>query len=265
MRLSQVQSGVPLNTTRLRIACTQDLSLVKSFNGLLVACVDTALYNGANFAGYLWLKTAYAARSNGGAMGPFVALLAGMLSGSVASSIAMPLNVITTKRQASNASAVPLSARAAASSIIRDDGVLGLWRGYAAAVYKNIDPAITFFVFDWLRAAWLATGAVSSPFVTFALGLVSKIVAIVLSYPLILAQARIHAMDKSAAVKGEKGEVYSSVSDVLVKVVAKDGLSGLYSGMGATVLGESLKNALKFMLKDQFATAATVVAHALLV
>jgi hypothetical protein len=35
--------------------------------------------------------------------------------------------------------------------------------------------------------------------------------------------------------------------------------------MGATVLGESLKNALKFMLKDQFATAATVVAHALLV
>lgn len=250
------------------LCALQGLSLSKSFNGLLVACVDTALYNGANFAGYLWLKMLYAARNNGGAMGPTVALLAGMISGSVASSIAMPLNVITTKRQASAASAVPLSARAAATSIIRDDGLLGLWRGYAAAVYKNIDPAITFFVFDWLRAAWLATGAASSPFATFVLGLVSKVVAIVVSYPLVLAQARIHAMDKSAAAKkghhAEKGEVYSSVSDVLGKVVAREGLPGLYSGMWATVVGESLKNALKFMLKDQFATVATVIAHTLL-
>ncbi len=250
----------------MRLCALQGLSLSKSFNGLLVACVDTALYNGANFAGYLWLKMLYAAHRNGVAMGPVVALFAGMVSGSVASSVAMPLNVITTKRQASAGSVVPLSARAAAASIIRDDGLPGLWRGYAAAVYKNIDPAITFFVFDWLSAAWLATGAVSSPLVIFLLGLVSKVIAIIVSYPLVLAQARIHAMDKSIAKKGhaEKGDVYSSVSDVLGKVVAKEGLSGMYSGMWATVAGESLKNALKFTLKDQFATAATVIAHTLL-
>ena len=244
----------------------QGLSLSKSFNGLLVACVDTALYNGANFAGYLWLKTLYAARHNGGAMGPIAALLAGMVSGSVASSIAMPLNVITTKRQASAASAVPLTARAATASIIRDDGLLGLWRGYAAAVYKNIDPAITFFCFDWLSVAWARAGGASSPFATFFLGLISKVVAIVVSYPLVLAQARIHAMDKFGSSKKdgtERAEVYSSVSDVMAKVVAKDGVLALYSGMWATVLGESLKNALKFMLKDQFATAAAVIAHSL--
>lgn len=228
--------------------------------------MDTALYNGANFAGYLWLKTAFGARRDGAAMGPIIALLAGMVSGSFASSIAMPLNVITTKRQASAASAAPLSAQAAASSIIRDDGLLGLWRGYAAAVYKNIDPAITFFVFDWLTATWVASGGNISPFVTFCLGLVSKVVAIVVSYPLVLAQARIHAMDKCGANKDKPAsDVYSSVSDVLIKVVTTEGPFALYSGMWATVLGESLKNALKFMLKDQFATVANVIAHSLLV
>jgi hypothetical protein len=265
--------GDPTALTRptCGLGLVQGLSLSKSFNGLLVACVDTALYNGANFAGYLWLKNIYAARSGGASMGPIVALLAGMVSGSFASSVAMPLNVITTKRQASAGSDKPLSARGAAASIIRDDGLPGLWRGYAAAVYKNIDPAITFFVFDWLSAARLATGAAPSAFATFILGLVSKVVAIILSYPLVLAQARIHAMDKSGAAKKDKdgtdaadSGVYSSVSDVLMRVVASEGLLGLYSGMWATVAGESLKNALKFMLKDQFATAAFAIAHSVL-
>ena len=35
------------------------LSLRKRFNGLPLACVDTALYNGANFSLYLYLKRLY--------------------------------------------------------------------------------------------------------------------------------------------------------------------------------------------------------------
>lgn len=200
-------------------------------------------------------------------MGPLVALFAGMVSGSVASSIAMPLNVITTKCQASNGTTNPLTARGAVQSILRDDGLPGLWRGFAAAVYKNIDPAITFFVFDWLSTARLATGASPTAFATFYLGLVAKVVAIVLSYPLVLAQARIHAMDKSGGKKDDSGkptEVYTGVADVLLQAFKTDGLAGLYGGLWATVAGESLKNALKFMLKEQFAAAATAIAYSVL-
>ena len=38
------------------------------------------------------------------------------------------------------------------------------------------------------------------------------------------------------------------------------GFLGLYGGLWATVSGESLKNALKFMLKDQFAATAATIA-----
>ena len=58
------------------------------------------MYNGANFASYFWLKRVWLLR-RGAAMPPLVGLFAGMLAGSFASSIAMPLNVLTTKRQAS--------------------------------------------------------------------------------------------------------------------------------------------------------------------
>jgi hypothetical protein len=122
------------------------LSLAKSFNGLLVACVDTALYNGANFAGYFFIKQQiHSARAVAGpvALPPLQALLAGMIAGTCASAVAMPLNVITTKRQASNGSARPLCAASAAAAIVKDDGWAGLWRGFPAAIYKNVDVSAT--------------------------------------------------------------------------------------------------------------------------
>ena len=213
----------PMETSRVILAVSKSdmagLSLLKSFNGLLLACVDTALYNGANFAGYFWLKRLYSSR-NGAAMGPVVALFAGMVSGSFASSIAMPLNVITTKRQASAGSDRPLSRAEATAAILRDDGILGLWRGYAAAVYKNIDPAISFLAFD-LLAARIYRGSAPGAIATFVLGLVAKVIAIVLSYPLVLAQARIHAMDKSKHAK-DGASVDASVYGVLRRTVAEE-------------------------------------------
>ena len=214
----------PLETSRVILAVSKSdmagLSLLKSFNGLLLACVDTALYNGANFAGYFWLKRLYSSRNGGAAMGAVVALFAGMVSGSFASSIAMPLNVITTKRQASAGSDRPLSRAEATAAILRDDGILGLWRGYAAAVYKNIDPAISFWVFD-LLAARIYRGSAPGAIATFALGLVAKVIAIVLSYPLVLAQARIHAMDKSKHAK-DGASVDASVYGVLRRTAAEE-------------------------------------------
>ena len=109
----------------------------------------------------------------------------------------------------------------------------------------------------------------------------AKVIAIVLSYPLVLAQARIHAMDKSKHAK-DGASVDASVYGVLRRTVAEEvrwpvlsvcaqkshadshpalqGFLGLYGGLWATVSGESLKNALKFMLKDQFAATAATIA-----
>ena len=253
----------PLETVRVILsvrssAALQQLSLQSSFNGLPLACLDTALYNGANFAGYLYLKQRWV-----GAMPPLLALLAGMLAGSLASFVAMPLNVITTMRQASNASTKPLSASQATAVILRSDGVPGLWRGFPAAIYKNIDPAITFVVFDWLRALAIRVWTLQpTPLSTFCFGLLAKAVAIVASYPLTLAQAKIHAMDKSKAkakAKEKEKDAYSSVSDVWRQVLATRGWQALYSGLWVTLCGECLKSALKFTLKDQFQSRAMSV------
>ena len=53
------------------------------------------------------------------------------------------------------------------------------------------------------------------------LGLVAKVIAIVLSYPLVLAQARIHAMDKSKHAK-DGASVDASVYGVLRRTVADE-------------------------------------------
>jgi hypothetical protein len=47
-------------------------------------------------------------------------------------------------------------------------------------------------------------------------------------------------------------------------VLEVDGFCGLYSGLTATIAGESIKNALKFSLKEQFAAIAARVAVLLL-
>jgi hypothetical protein len=166
------------------------LTLLRSFNGLVVSCLDSALYNGVSFSGYLYLKQVWKVP-----MPPCVALASGMLAGSVASLFAMPLQSITVKQRASSATQRPLSFLAAAAGTIADDGVAGLWRGYKAGLYMTVDPAIVFVLFDLLQKLASQAGLPASALATFFFGLVAKSVAVTCTYPLALAQANIQAVD----------------------------------------------------------------------
>lgn len=111
--------------------------------------------------------------------------------------------------------------------IIKEDGWTGLWRGLKPSLVLCVNPAITYGLFERMKSAlYQDTGTHPSPYLTFLLGLISKTVATVVTYPYIMAKVRMQW--KPADYEMNKHVQYKSAVEVLHRVYRSDGFSGLY-------------------------------------
>lgn len=89
--------------------------------------------------------------------------------------------------------------------IIREDGWTGLWRGLGPSLVLTVNPALTYGLFERVKVLWLhsrqhsparlASSPSAGPICLstleiFSLGVMSKIVATVITYPYIMAKVR---------------------------------------------------------------------------
>ncbi len=76
------------------------------------------------------------------------------------------------------------------STVLKEDGVAGFFRGFRASVLLCINPAINYTVFEQLKKRLLtSTGARSlTTFQAFVLGAIGKIVATLCTYPWVRAK-----------------------------------------------------------------------------
>jgi hypothetical protein len=181
-------------------------------------------------------------------IGTLMELLLGALAGACAQIMTIPVSVVTTRQQTqipvqigvNKSTGEPVCRRKGmvetARDIVRDEGVTGLWKGLRPALVLTINPAITYGMFERLKTIMLTRKAakmntkIESASLTsldlFLLGLFSKTLATVVTYPYIMAKVRLQW--KAKDYETNERVRYKGALDVLWRVLQSEGLTGWY-------------------------------------
>ncbi|KAJ2800270.1 hypothetical protein H4R21_003244, partial [Coemansia helicoidea] len=130
------------------------------------------------------------------------------------------------------------------AEIIREDGVLSLWQGLVPALILVINPIIQYTAFEQLKnrvERFRKLGSLDF----FVLGAISKLCATSVTYPYILVKSRMQLKQSK-----NENERYASLADGLRKVIAQEGVAGLYKGIESKLLQSVLTASFLFMSKE---------------
>ncbi|ORZ18825.1 mitochondrial carrier domain-containing protein [Absidia repens] len=236
------------------------------YAGLSSSLLGTASTNFTYFYCYSLLRDQYNVKFNNnnsvGTLSTGMELLLGAAAGALTTLITTPVSVVTTRQQT-----LPAEERQGVletcQTIVKEEGVSGLWRGIRPSLVLCVNPSITYgsfekikqFVLKLLHTSVLSSGA------AFGVGALSKTLATVITYPYIMAKVRMQ-WKPSKEMEG-KVEAYKGALDVLARVIKQEGFFGWYRGMSTQISKAVLSQALLFMMKDIF-TNYTILAYALL-
>jgi hypothetical protein len=229
-------------------------------------------------------------------LGTAMELALGALAGGLAQIFTIPVSVITTRQQTQVVPATPtgepttpsassdalprgwdapkkesrrMTMHETAMLIVKEEGWTGLWKGIKPSLILTVNPAITYGFFERMKTVMLTTKRQSDPAAelksldVFYLGLLSKTIATVVTYPYIMAKVRLQWKPADYAVN-EKVR-YKSAAEVLRRVLAAEGIQGWYKvssslsslqelthqGMSAQIVKAVLTQALLFVIKDK--------------
>ena len=120
-------------------------------------------------------------------------LILGALAGAFAQIFTIPVAVIATRQQlhVSEDGAAAPGLLETAREIIAEHGLTGLWMGLKPGLVLTVNPAITYGVFERVKGILVATQVAAgaearlTPGRSFAIGVLSKTLATVVTYPYI--------------------------------------------------------------------------------
>ncbi|KAG2497711.1 hypothetical protein HYH03_004448 [Edaphochlamys debaryana] len=187
---------------------------------------------------------------------------AGAIAGAIARFLTGPLDVVKIRFQVQLEPIAGAQAQAqreglrrskytgfgqALTTIVREEGIQGLWRGTVPGLLLTVPyTAVQFVALQQVRqtaAAWgLTANPGLSPVVSLASGALAGAAATLASYPFDLLRTTL-------AAQGEP-KVYPNMWAAAKGIVSQRGPAGLYSGMGVTILEIMPYAALQFGLYD---------------
>ncbi|KAG2424069.1 hypothetical protein HYH02_015248 [Chlamydomonas schloesseri] len=135
----------------------------------------------------------------------------------------------------------------ALTTIVREEGIQGLWRGTVPGLLLTVPyTAVQFVALQQVRQAaahyGLTANPGTAPLVSLASGALAGAAATVASYPFDLLRTTL-------AAQGEP-KVYKTLWDAARGIVSQRGPAGLYSGLGVTLVEIMPYAALQFGLYD---------------
>ena len=133
-----------------------------------------------------------------------VRLLLGVLAGCFAAFVVTPLSTVTFRMQGQGGAGKGIFS--VLSEIINSDGFLSLWHGLGPSLILAVNPCITFYVFDELKAVVIRRKNANkdqkelqsklTPYETLAIGATAKAVASALTFPILMAKIRMGLFGK---------------------------------------------------------------------
>ncbi|KAJ9468837.1 Peroxisomal adenine nucleotide transporter 1 [Diplonema papillatum] len=224
------------------------------FRGWGPSAVTHTVQNSAYHSAYGRLVTTF--QDSSAKISDPLRLLFGVVAGCFAAFLVTPLTIITYKMQGKGGElSSPLS-------IIRDviakEGITGLWAGLGPSLVLAINPCITYYVFDDLKSRWLKSKNAAAaakkedghdvpatkltPLETLCLGALAKAVASTITFPLMMAKIRMSLFGR---------EKYPSMYTTFQTVIHEEGFSGMFKGMGLSLVRSIYIAALEFALRDR--------------
>ncbi|KAL2911734.1 hypothetical protein HK105_208791 [Polyrhizophydium stewartii] len=195
-------------------------------------------------------------------------LLLAAAAGACSRTVTTPISVAATRRQAAGQAgqmagdaddaakggARPRQATYGETvrAIVGSGGVAALWSGLGPSLVLTVNPAITYGLFERLKAGLL--GGRGRTQLTageaFLLGALTKALATVATYPLIVAKVLL----QSGAPAGERA--YAGAADCLRRAAARGGAAALFRGLRAQIGKATLCQALLLAVRAAIARRA---------
>ncbi|MED6133884.1 hypothetical protein PIB30_032348 [Stylosanthes scabra] len=204
------------------------------WKGNMVTIVHRLPYSAVNFYAYEHYKNLLQSligenHSGNTSKNLFVHFVGGGLAGITAASATYPLDLVRTRLAAQRSDVYYRGISHAFSTICREEGFFGLYKGLGATLL-GVGPniAISFSVYEALRSFWKSRRPDDSTvMVSLACGSLSGIASSTATFPLDLVRRR---MQLEGA--GGRARVYNSgLFGTFRRIVQNEGLRGLYRGI----------------------------------
>jgi solute carrier family 25 (mitochondrial thiamine pyrophosphate transporter), member 19 len=185
-------------------------------------------------------------------------ILSGGIAGAFGMSIATPFDVVRTRFIAQDHNRGYRSITDAFTSIVRNEGIRGLFRGLVPSV-SAIAPnaAIQFGTYNFLLEQYMTfmnQETVSRHIILLA-GLLSGIIAKTCIYPLDLTKKRLQIQEfHSNRTTFGKNIMTTGMFDCLRKTLAQEKISGLYKGLAPAVIKSGMMSGLYFFFYEEIIT-----------
>lgn len=184
-------------------------------------------------------------------------LLAGYLAGVITSSLTTPVWITITHKQTDRETSSeggdekrPLVQ--IAKDIYRKDGIKGFWKGILVSYVLSTNPAINYAAFELLKRLHIKFSGSkhAGAFTIFLLGAIAKVIATIITYPLITIKTRLQS-------RGTSPKQNLSIIQFILSVVKEEGILSMYQGISSKILQSVLTAALLFMIHDRITLALT--------
>jgi len=149
------------------------------------------------------------------------------------------------------------------------EGPDGIWRGFGVSSVLTLNPALTFALFDALKARLrkLTGRSRLSTLEGFLVGSLSKALATVMTYPLIrtkvVMQAKPEGDDDGASESAQppngKLRRRKGMAETLVAIWQREGLPGLFRGCSAQIFTAVAKSGILLTCKERLAAFALLI------
>jgi solute carrier family 25 citrate transporter 1 len=182
---------------------------------------------------------------NGKKRHPLKAIVAGGLAGAIEACISYPTEYIKTQLQLFDKKMSPLQC---ARETIRNDGVLGLYRGLSSLLFFSVPKVSSrFFAFETLSNLAKGPDGKMSTLQTLGCGIgAGTCEAIVAVTPMDTIKTRLIHDQLTAATPADRK--YKGFFHGVRTIVGEYGMGGVYKGLTATILKQSSNQAIRWVV-----------------
>eukprot|EP00877_Chromochloris_zofingiensis_P009679 jgi/Chrzof1/4965/Cz15g06170.t1 len=265
-------SSLPLDTAKVRLQLQAGGNKYKGLLGTVAAIAREegpgalykglepgmhrqVVYGGLRIGLYDPIKTWFVGKDHHGDAPLISKIGAGLTAGAVAITIASPTDLVKVRMQSEGKlpPGVPKkypSALAAYRIIVREEGLLGLWKGLGPNVARNaIINAAELASYDQIKQSLLATGVFKDNVGThLAAGVGAGFFAVCIGSPVDVVKSRI---------MGDKAGKYAGVLDCFAKTLREEGLFAFYKGFMPNFARLGTYNVVMFLTLEQMKRLVT--------
>jgi solute carrier family 25 carnitine/acylcarnitine transporter 20/29 len=254
--------GFPLDTIKTRMQTTHvgamdAIKIIQNQHGLRgyyrgvgSPLVSLTILNTLNFSSY-----GYFCRMFGAASSPMNGFewkygVAAACVGPLASSISTPFELVKTKLQLAKKSSIAGEEKVIggsvrmASTIIRTNGLKALYQGHAVNTLREMVFLSTYFLtYEHMKVNLIQSLSLSSSLATAISGGIAGALGWFISFPLDNIKSNIQGSPLSS---GESVVVRKSAMEIGKEILQRNGIVGLYSGVGPSIARAFIVSASRF-------------------